>query len=476
MVARKITPTMESRVLHYIRRHCLLNENRTVVVAVSGGADSVCLLHLLSQYQAELGISLCVAHLNHGLRGDESDEDASYVAGLADSLGLDSIIGQRDVALYRRRKRCSLEEAAREVRYGFLADVARSVKANHIAIGHTRDDNVETILLHLLRGSGTNGLRGLQPMAPMAAGKGKTPFTVIRPLLETTRGETQDYCRRFKLKPRTDSSNLSTVFLRNRIRLELIPLLREYNPAIDEAMLRLADIAAADTAFIEEQAAVIWSIAADRKGKIIYLDREIVSGAPRAIQRQLFRMATTKLAGNLRDIEASHIEDMICFLDKPAGKEFTLPGGVQLSTEYGRLALSASRPKVSPPLDGEYKIAVPGETTLPGWRIATELVKEPYEDPVDTFTAYFDLNKTGTDLTVRSRRHGDRFQPFGMDGSRKLQDFMVDAKIPRLQRDDIPLLCSPRQILWVAGYRTDERVKVTDRTKKILKVTFERVA
>jgi tRNA(Ile)-lysidine synthase len=218
--------TPEQRVIGFIREQNLISAGDKLVVAVSGGADSVCLLHVLVQRRRELGVELYIAHLNHQLRGAESDADATYVSDLAQKLGVPATIERRNVAAHRERKGGSLEETARKVRYGFLADVAETIGASKVVTGHTCDDHIETILLHLLRGAGTAGLCGLQSRSVLPYGENGSPLEVVRPLIKITRQETVGYCRRHKLAPRSDSSNESLSFLRNRIRLELLPVLR----------------------------------------------------------------------------------------------------------------------------------------------------------------------------------------------------------------------------------------------------------
>ena len=473
--------TLEQRVTGYIKKHHLVSPGETLLVAVSGGADSVCLLHLLAQQQAALGIKLNIAHLNHKLRGAESDEDAWYVVDLGHKLGIPVIMDTRDVTAYRDRRHCSVEEAAREVRYGFLAEAASRVGANCVAVGHTRDDQVETVLMHLLRGTGIAGLRGLQPKSVLLAGLDKSPLTVVRPLIEVFRYETVDYCRRHNLEPRSDSSNASIAFLRNRVRLELLPTLREYNPKFDAALLRLSEIAAVELAYLDGQAARLWPKVARVETGAVYLDKARMLRLSPVLQRHLLRWAAEQLLGNLRDIEADHIETMMNFLSMPAGKSLHLPHGLRLSLEYGRLVLALAETTSCPfpPLEKEVPLNVPGETALPGWKVMTEMVTGTAvagSNEGNRFVTCFDLKKAGIKLLLRVRKRGDRFQPLGMKQSKKLQDFMVDARIPRFWRSRVPLLCSPHQILWVVGWRIDDRVKVTPATKKVLKVTLERTA
>ena len=467
---------LEQRVIDFIQRHHLFSADEKLVVAVSGGADSVCLLHVLAQHRVELGVQLYVAHINHMLRGDDSDADAAYVVNLASKLNLPITVEQCDVAAYRKRQGLSLEEAAREVRYRFLTEVVRTMGASKVAVGHTRGDHVETILLHLLRGTGISGLRGLQPWSMLAFG-GKQ-LEVVRPLLEISRQETLEYCQGHKLHPCFDCSNESLYLLRNRIRLELLPILREFNLAIDDALVRLADIADAEVSFIQEQASRLWRKVAKVEKGAIYLDIAKIKALPLAIQRQILRQAIVRLQGNLVDIEADHIESMVDFLPRPAGKRLSLPDGLTLSMEYGRMVLASGGTLTCPlpPLDSSFKINVPGETALPGWQVRANVLDGAAEATQGDFAAFFDFGRTGRELAVRRRKPGDRFHPLGMSQSKKLQDFMVDARIPRSWRSRVPLVFSPQQILWVVGWRIDDRVKVTPATRQVLRLEFQKAA
>jgi tRNA(Ile)-lysidine synthase len=503
---------LELKVIDFIERHSLFSPEEIVVVGVSGGADSVCLLHVLAKWRKGLGINLHVAHLNHQLRGVESEADAGYVSDLAGSLGIPVTIDRQDVADYRLGKNLSVEEAARELRYAFFARVAGEVGANRIAIGHTRDDQVETILMHILRGTGVTGLCGLVPCSPMMyesqgttlsaeplrVAKGKrSNILVIRPLLDISREETTNYCQEHQLDPRIDSSNVSLSFFRNRIRLQLLPQLRQYNPSVDQALLRLADIAKEDNAFIEQQASELWDEVARQENNAIYLGRKQIANLPIALQRQLLRTTVTRLAGDTRDIEASHIEAARSLLDKPVGKTISLPHGIICEGGYDEIVIASSDtigtwqsqlPSCPfPPLSGEFHLKVPGKTVIPGWKVIASTIREredsqPLRGNLSTsegtyrsnLVADFDLHKTGTELFVRQRRPGDRFQPLGMDMLKKLQEFMVDAKIPRYWRGNIPIVCSTQQIIWVVGWRIDDRGKVTKASKEILHLEFIR--
>ncbi|NIM06465.1 MAG: tRNA lysidine(34) synthetase TilS, partial [Armatimonadetes bacterium] len=247
---------------------------------------------------------------------------------------------------YRRSRRISLEEAAREVRYRFLAEVAEATSADSVAVGHTLDDHIETILMHLIRGSGTRGLRGLQPSGQWRSGN--TALTVIRLLLEVGREETVAYCRHYRLKPRLDTSNLSLSLLRNRIRQQLIPLLESYNPQVTDALLRTARIAADDLAALEEAALKLGHGVVKEQESTVILDKERFLKLPSALQHHLLRAAIEKLLGNLMDIESRHIEEIMNSINKPAGRIVTLPDGLLFVIEYDRYLLGSDPAALSP--------------------------------------------------------------------------------------------------------------------------------
>jgi len=466
---------LEQRVLRFIQENRLIPGQEKLVVAVSGGPDSVCMLDILAKFARELGITLHIAHLNHQLRGSEADADAQYVADLACRLGIPATIERREVKVYQAQKRISLEEAAREVRYAFLAQVANSVGAERVVVGHTTDDHIETILMHLIRGTGTRGLRGLQPYTRWQSSVNN--LAIIRPLLPVTRHETATYCQHHQLAPRLDTSNLSLSPLRNRIRQQLLPLLQSYNPQVTRALLRTASIVVDDLAFLDEKTTAVWGEVVQEYENNIVLNKEGFLQLPSALQRNLLRMSIEKLLGNLRDVEMRHIEEIMEALGKPTGKRLDLPGGLIFSIEYDKYLIGSEPMSLSPfpSLEGELSLNVPGETLLPGWRVeATIIDRKQMADKDDNFIAYFDYDKTGERLLVRTRRYGDRFQPLGVSQPKKLGEFMTDAKIPRAWRGQVPIVCSPRHILWVVGWRIDERAKVADTTQQVLCLKFER--
>jgi tRNA(Ile)-lysidine synthase len=467
---------LSRRVLEFIRDHDLVGEGGTIVVGVSGGPDSMCLLHIMVELRRQLGIELHIAHLNHRLRGEESDGDAEYVSSVAAGLGLPATIEERDVSAYKRRHRLSLEEAAREVRYSFFAEVASSHGSDTVAVGHTADDQVETILMRVIRGTGLAGLRGMRPRSirrtPDGAG-----LTVIRPLLAIRRAETEACCAARGLSPRMDSSNQLPDQLRNRVRSQLLPLLREYNADIEEALLRTARDADADLACIEEQVSRIWGSVAKEQPEGVAIDRTVFASLQPSLQRHLLRSAVQRLLGDLRDVESVHIESIVGAMSKPAGKMLSLPRELSFhgSYDHGLLTVRGQAACPLPPLEGEPRLNVPGLTDIGGWRIRSSVL-DPGEARGDegALRACLDFDAVGDRLTVRGRRRGERFQPLGVEFERKLQDFMVDARIPRHWRDRVPLVCSPKHIVWIVGRRIDHRARVTPSTSRVLCLEFER--
>jgi tRNA(Ile)-lysidine synthase len=477
MTRSPITP--QHRVLRFIRENALVSSGQKLLVAVSGGPDSVCLFHILLGLRKELGIELHIAHLNHQLRGAESKADAEYVATLARRLEIPATVESRDVRSYHLQHHVSLEEAAREVRYSFLAGVAEDVGAERVAVGHTADDHVETILLHLIRGSGTRGMRGLLHISRWQSKDNS--LTIIRPLLELSREETIAYCRRHHLKPRADTSNLSPEPLRNRVRHYLLPELQKYNPQIAEALLRLARTATDDLDFIETEARRLRNKVARAEGSSVIIDKKSFLALPSALKRHLLRASIESLLGNLKDIEAAHIEEILNALDKPAGKVIGLPYGISFTIEYDRYVMSPDPASICPfpALESEFELKVPGKTSTSGWDIEAAILSpsaaKVKSAETNEFAACFDFDRTGGKLSVRRRLPGDRFQPLGMKQPKKLNQFMIDARIPQAWRRRIPIVCSAGQILWVVGFRIDERAKVTEKTEKVLRLEFKRI-
>ena len=477
--------SLDRRVLRFIKQHNLMMAGNKAIIAVSGGPDSVCLLHILSLLQEEIGVQIHVAHLDHMLRGEDSRADAEYVRQLCEAFSIPVTLQSRDVQSYQSQQHLSLEEAARYLRYEFLSQVAQAIGANLLVVGHTSDDQVETALMNLIRGTGLQGLAGMQPLSLYRLSSG-SQVRVVRPLLGISRAEVQRYCQDHNLKPREDTSNCNTIYLRNRIRHELIPLLQSYNPSIKECVLNTTQTMREASALIDSQICELWERTVTREDTILILEKEELASQHVALQNQLIREVFRQLLGDLTNIERKHVEMVRRALSFPSGKRISLPRGLELYVEYNRCIIGAdlNPPLELPPIKGERRLQLPGETQMPGWRMeaAFQMIgpvawKRPlrrycFPHPL-SLTAYIDPDVYGNDLTVRTRKPGDRFQPLGMSLPKKLQDFMVDAHIPKAWRDRIPLVCSGEQILWVVGWRINNTIRVTENTRRILRLTFQ---
>jgi len=461
-----------------ITHHNLLPSGTTVVAGVSGGPDSLCLLHVLNRLREEGGLALHVAHLNHQLRGAEADADAGFVAALAEAWGLPATIERRDVAAHARARKIAAEEAAREVRYAFLADVATRVGADRVAVGHHADDQAETVLMHALRGAGLAGLRGMRPNSryPIRG----SDLRLIRPLLEVTRAEIEAYCAAHDLHPRFDRSNLDTTMFRNRLRHEVIPYLETINPNIRRVLRHTAAGLADDYAFLRRAVNEAWDAVARESEEAIVFDREAWRALHPSLQRGLIRKAVRRLRPDLKDINWVHVEPARRLtMEKPPGKQATLPAGLVLFHEREALVIAERLPLPDAPLlqpGQSIPVAMPVSMTLPGgrWRFRAEIVARDAlqahpRTNANRWQAFLDAEAVVLPLHLRTRRPGDRFRPLGMEGRHMtLGEFFIAQKVPAHLRDRIPLLAGANGIIWVCGYRIDEGAKVTKTTKNVL--------
>jgi len=496
-----MTTAVASKVLNFCQEHSLIVNGDNILVGVSGGPDSLCLLHLLVNLRSKIELDLTVGHLNHQLREGDAQDDEDFVRAFAAQWQLPIRFETRPVADLAAQRKQSVEETARQIRYAFLWRTAREVGAHKIAVGHNADDQVETILMHFLRGSGLVGLRGILPKldisslrlnpADLPGSAGSTSPQLIRPLLEISRREIEAYCDSHGLSPRQDYSNQDTTYFRNRLRHELIPYLETYNPNIRQMVRNTSKVIAADVEVLKRELDHIWpTVASCESPEQIDIDLQEWSDLPRAMKRATLRQAVQHLRRNLRDISFEHIENAITIVDKgDTGSQATLPGALILTKSYHSFCI---RPKnaqhTSPQPDFPELIPnqvlplnLPGITPLPGtnWQLRATLRSQvevmPQEfDQVGRWEVYLDAAAVGESPVLRSRQPGDIFHPLGMSGHRKkVNEFMIDEKIPAGQRDQIPLLVADQQILWICGYRPDEQARIRRTTQQIAHFEFE---
>ena len=425
-----------------------------VLVALSGGPDSVALLHILRGLEARGELSVAgAAHFNHQLRGADADADQQFCRNLALSIGLPLIEGRGDVAARARDSGRSLEDAARIARYAFLEAAADRLDAAAIAVGHSLDDQAETFLLRLLRGAGPGGLAGIRPRAGR----------VVRPMLDISRADLRHYVSAHRLAYREDASNADPGIPRNRVRLELLPFLERYSPAIARTLAREAAVARADEEFLDRAAIELADSIVLLQNGGVAIDADALQALPPALASRVARKALSAGAPD-RFIGFQHIEDLLELTRRPEGTSVALPG--QLATVRGnRIVLG--RPSVAPFSNSlRFPLSIPGEVAFAGWAVSAEQV-----DPLETVaapparggTALLAAGPVRGPLAVRTRRRGDTFRPLGMRGrGRKLQDFLVDRKVARADRDSLPLVVDrDDRIIWVVGQSVAEDFRVT---------------
>ncbi len=453
------------QVRHTISKYNMITPGDLVVVAVSGGPDSVCLLDILCKLKEELGIGIVVAHFDHGLRPDEDEHETRFVESMAISFGLPFETKSADLGM--RTEKGSLEERARNARYQFLWQVRRKVSAQKIAIGHNLNDQAETVLMRLLRGSGPSGLAGIPP---------NRDDGIVRPLIEVTRSEIESYLAQRPLNYVTDSSNLRTNYLRNRIRLELLPELRKYQPRIVELLGQTAEIMRNDEKWLVSNARAWIEEQSETEDNRICIPLPAFTRLPDALRNRIIRVALRKTGGNLRRVNLRHIAAVnhIAMGQRPQA-QVDLPNDLIVKRVYDRLVFT--KMQSAQIMDFCHFLEGPGTYELETLRYTVSLKEMENRELPDMkgspWTAFFDADRINYPLVIRNFREGDRFIPFGMSGHRKLKDFFMDLKIPSEARARVPIMTYQNNIIWVCGLRIDDRFKVTPDTRKVLKVTFD---
>ena len=476
---------IDSLFLETLGRERMVRPGGRVLVAVSGGSDSMALLTLFARHAADLRIELHVAHLDHGWRGATSARDAEFVRTRALQLGLPVTVGHVDAAAWKRaarrttpsrrgtagRRQSSLEARARTIRARFLRATARQVGADRIALGHTLDDQAESVLMRLLRGSGARGLGGIHPVVDRL---------FIRPLLGARRADLRAWLRRRGVRWREDATNLDLTLTRNRVRRRLVPILeKEFNPRAVPALARAAALLREDERWMDRMAGEAFAAAATIAAGRVSLDAAALGGMPEALRRRVVRRAIEAARGSLRGIGARHAEQALALLGRPGTRSLHLPSGLRVRSNGRRLSFEAAasnasdvHPEAAPGRAcREALCPVPGAVRLPdfGMRLVARLAApgEPVPAPGPD-RALLDADRVAAPLVVRPRRPGDRFHPQGAPGTRRLKAFLIDRKVPVDERGRIPLVLSGEKIAWVVGHRIDDRFKITPATRRVL--------
>jgi tRNA(Ile)-lysidine synthase len=452
---------IQNNFLETVSEYSMFSPGDLVLVAVSGGADSTALLHLLHENSKQLGITLHVAHLNHLLRKGEAEMDVKFVEGLAQKLGVPVSFEKIDVAAVARQNKRGIEETARETRYQFFEKLARQIGASKVAVGHTADDNVETFLMRLLRGSGLKGLCGIPPKRGM----------IVRPLIKVWRKEIEDYVGKLKLVPRRDHTNYESKYIRNSVRLKLVPQLKIYNLNIKEIILQTILLLTEDRLYLESEAMDgLKDVMINQRTDEIRIDIAKLRKKQPSLVGHMLRQAVEMVKGDLVQMSFQNIRDIINKLDATEKWELHLPGGIYAWGERGELLLCREKPKAKAIKPFRYILNLPGAVAIEeAGRVLRGDFVEKFKDENNPEVAYVDYSVLGREIVVRSRLPGDRFSPLGLTGSKKLQDFFIDEKIPAEERDAVPVIESGGKIIWVGGCRLDENAKVTAKTEKIVR-------
>jgi len=459
---------MFDRVNDVIRKFNMINGGERIVAAVSGGADSMAMLHILRQLSNQLSFDLYAAHLNHNLRGDDAKRDAELVDCTCREWVIPLFFDSIEVKDMSKNLRISEEEAGRKARYAFFDKVLAETNGDKLALAHHQGDRVETILHNIIRGTGIKGLQGINYV--------RNGF-IIRPLLDVSKEEILRYCKDNKVNYREDMTNFDQGYTRNRIRHGLIPYIRDhFNPAIEDALLRLSCVSKEEDDFLENHCGNIMTKHFEfSKGKgNISLDFFLSQHV--AVKRRLLRLAIQKLNHDLSCIELFHIDSIISMLeDSRHNSAIHLSNNIRAGKDYGFAWVSVA--SESKPIERyEYALEIPGEIFIPEFGVViTAALIDDRKISYGKNPVYIDADALQGSLVVRNRKKGDRFKPLGMNAYKKLKNYFIDKKISREQRDYIPLVQDESGIIWVVGHEINEDFKITKNTQRILRLSVNNI-
>jgi tRNA(Ile)-lysidine synthase len=453
------SPTLPEKAKQTITRYSMLKEGDRVLIALSGGADSVCLAEILIKVRKEYGLKLFSIYIDHGLRPEETPKEIEFAREFSEKREIEFSTEKIDVLSYAKEKKTGKQEAARELRYQVLEKRLREIGGNKIALGHTADDRVETFFMRLIRGSGAKGLTSI----PTVRNK------IIRPLIEIKREEIEEYLKINGIDFITDPSNLKLDYTRNKFRLKAIPLLKEFNPSLTETVLRTIDLLSDEERYFDNIVLkTLMRLIPKKTDEEIELYLVPLESMDRVILRRVLRKAVELTEGLKSSFDYRHIENIMRLVKegKP-GDRLYFPAKIRAVKKYATILITSRVPeKLS-----KYELPLPGEIRLKetGLLIRAKILDEPVEVNSKS-KILLDANKINLNepLTIRAREDGDFFHPAGFGRRKKLQDFFVDLKVPRDERDQVPIVLSGNHILWVAGYRADQRFLQGPDTKKFI--------
>ncbi|MCK5306151.1 MAG: tRNA lysidine(34) synthetase TilS [Candidatus Omnitrophica bacterium] len=460
---------VQDKFIKAIEEYGMLKKKDTVLAGVSGGPDSVALLMLLAEFKDRFSLKVHVVHFNHMLRKREAEKEERFVRVLAKNLGFSVTVRRGNAALKAKKDRLSLEDAARRLRYDFFFKIASKFKSDKIALGHTLDDQAETFIMRAVRGAGIRGLAGIWPVRKM-----KNCY-IIRPLLKTTKKEVLEYLKKNKAGFCVDSSNLNTVYLRNEVRLKVIPyLMRRHNPQIKETLSKEAELLREGYQYISKEAQKVLKKLEKKSAGGLSIDLTKFKKIDVCLQTELLCQLISKVKGGLSRISFEHISNMKTLIGRERGtSELHLPGGIEVVKEYNFLKVFKRVRRKETAGGLPLKLKIPGRTKINSLGLVVEaeaLDKSSFKPQKCKKTEFIDADKLKEKMLLRTRKSNDRFKPLGMKKNKSLKEFFIDAKIPRRAREKTLLLVSGHKIVWVAGHRLSEDFKVDKETKRVLKL------
>ncbi len=466
---------MKKKVLSYIIDNNLIKSGDKILVALSGGPDSLCLLNILKELREELDIEIGAAHLNHLLRGDDAFKDEEFVINTCKEMNVPCYVKRVDINKYSKEHRLSSELAGRNARYDFFDEILKKEGFNKIATAHNANDQAETIIFRMMRGTGLEGLGGIKVCRENK---------IIRPILCLTRKEVEKYIEEKKLNPRIDKTNFEKIYNRNKIRLDIIPYIQEnFNEDIVKTLNRMSLLMQKDNALIERLCIKAYNeyCKKDNDSKFFILKKELF-GEDEAIITRVIRTALVEYSKSHYDFEMKHIYDILELSKKETGKSINLPKNIYVENIYGDIKIS-SKVKENIKMDKiEFLLDKKsiGENTIHfnNYEFVMSILKNKSNNLLDlkenNLVKYFDLDKIKGNILFRTRKNGDRITPLGMNGQKKLKDIFINMKVPQEDRELIPLICFDDNIGWIVGLKISDNFKVTNNSKNILKIVAKR--
>lgn len=462
---------MLDKVIEYIKENEIIKQGDKILVALSGGPDSVCLLHILHRLKEPFNLKLGAIHINHMLRGEEADNDEKYIIKLCDELGINHYVKRIDIEYVARDTNVSLEVAGRNERYKAFEEIKEKYEYNKIAVAHNANDQAETVLMRIMRGTGLEGLTGI---------KAKRADGIIRPILCLNREEIEEYCEKNNLNPRIDASNYERIYSRNKVRLDILPYMKEnFNKDIIDTLNRMTLLLQKDNEFIEEYSNKCYNIYCENYGEKIKVSKNLFEKEMDSIITRVLIRVFKEISNSYQNFEMKHIYEVVNLAKKSTGKKLNLTNKIICENLYGDIIFSKEDKPKEKIEDNEVKINkddIFNKVIFDDYTIRFEVVenKNKVEFSKNNLIKLFDYDNIEKEIIIRYRKDGDKITPLGMNGSKKLKDIFIDLKIPREKRDTIPIVCFDDNISWVVGYKTSQLFKVTKNTNKILKITFDR--